>query len=172
MPRPDDRAFAKGRRDQHEQGGGLLPSRRGNPVTMSEPNGNGTDSGRNNLGRFMPGHKSIGGRKPGVRNKLSESFLADLHAEWKKSGKKVLARVAETEPATFLKCVSSVLPRVMEVDGILTTTHRTELAIEVQDFATAYQQWGKAIGANMPMIESQTIDEAIENDDDEQPSTE
>src|SRR5262249_15738693 len=70
----------------------------------AEVNGNGADTGRNALGRFTPGHKGTGGRKLGSRNKLSESFLADLHAEWKRSGKKVLQAVAEKHPETFLRC--------------------------------------------------------------------
>jgi hypothetical protein len=31
---------------------------------------------------FQPGREKTGGRKLGVRNKLSERFLRDLHAEW------------------------------------------------------------------------------------------
>jgi hypothetical protein len=135
---------------------------------MATANGNGAESGRNSLGRFTPGHKSIGGRKTGSRNRLSENFLADLHAEWKRSGKKVLQRVAETAPETFLRCVATVLPKALEVDGALNVTHRSELSVEISDFNEAYQRWGKFLGARMPtMIEAEPIenDQATETDD-------
>jgi hypothetical protein len=137
---------------------------------MAEANGNGAvaPQGKDKRGRFLPGHRSTGGRKVGSRNRLSESFLADLHAEWKKSGKKVLARVAETAPETFLRCVATVLPKALEVDGALNVTHRTELAVEIADFASAYEKWGRYIGANMPMIEDRTEYDETETDDDDQ----
>lgn len=141
---------------------------------MSEVNGNGAGSDRNKFGRFTPGHRSLGGRKVGSRNRLSESFLADLHAEWKKSGKKVLARVAETAPETFLRCVATVLPKALEVDAALSVTTRSELAIEVADFRHAYEMWGRVVGADMPMIEAEPIEHETEIDetDDEQSATE
>jgi hypothetical protein len=137
---------------------------------VSEANGGAADPGRNKHGRFLPGHRSLGGRKKGSRNLLSERFLADMHGQWLKSGKRVLQIVAEREPAVFLKVVAAVLPRVMEVDGVLNVTHRTELEIEVRDFAEAYERWGKVIGASRPMmIETEAIehDDAIETNDEQ-----
>jgi hypothetical protein len=138
-------------------------------------NGNGVEknsTGRNTLGRFTPGHKSLGGRKVGSRNRLSESFLADLQAEWKRSGKKVLQRVAEEAPETFLRVVGAILPKALEVDAALSVTTRGELAVEIADFASAYEKWGKFIGANMPMmIEAEPIEnDAIETDDEQSAS--
>ena len=139
---------------------------------MAEANGNGADSGqRTKTGQFVKGHRGLGGRKVGSRNRLSESFLADLHAEWKRSGKKVLQRVAETAPETFLRVVGQVLPRVMEFDGVMNVQHHNTLHIEARDFMEAYERWGKHIGVNAPMIEADVV-EVIEDegDSDEQPA--
>jgi hypothetical protein len=101
------------------------------------------------------------GRPKGSRVRLSEAFLADLNAEWKKSGKSVLRRVAQSAPETFLRVIATVLPKALEVDSRVTLTQRTELAVEIADFAAAYEQWGKVVGAQMPMIEA----EVVEDDD-------
>ena len=142
---------------------------------MSEPNatnGNGADSGqRTTSGQFAKGHRGYGGRPKGSRNKLSESFLSDLHKAWLKHGKKVLDKVAESAPETFLRMVGQVLPRVMEFDGVMNVQHHSTLHIEARDFAEAYERWGKHIGANVPMIETDVV-EVIEDDGDpdEQPA--
>jgi hypothetical protein len=132
----------------------------GNPASTGT-NGNGSNaaSGRNALGRFTAGHGGVGGRKVGSRSRLSESFLADLHAEWKRTGRKVLAQVAATEPAVFLRCVATVLPKALEVDNQLTLTTRSELAVEIADFRQAWDAWGRVIGVDQKLIEN------IENED-------
>jgi hypothetical protein len=138
---------------------------------MSEANGNGTALApveRNKTGQFVKGHGRIGGRKVGSRNKLSEAFLADLHRTWLKHGKKVLDRVAEQNPETFLRVCATVLPKVMEVDGIMSVEHHSTVHIEARDFMEAYQRWGQAIGARPPLIEAQVIED--EGDPDEQPA--
>jgi hypothetical protein len=109
-------------------------------------------------GQFAKGHATPwGGRKPGSRGKLSEAFLADLFTEWKKSGRSALARVAKDQPETFLRIISSVMPKVLDLDASLTV--RSELAIEISDFAAAYEAWGKVIGAAPPLIDVSPEDE-------------
>jgi hypothetical protein len=127
---------------------------------------NGKDPLRNKAGQFLPGHRSIGGRKKGSRNLLSERFLTDLHAEWVRSGKRVLEAVAKSEPAVFLKVVAGVMPRLIDIDGQVNI--RSELSVEVQDFATAYRLWGEHIGVKgLPLIEAEVVeDELIEVEDD------
>jgi hypothetical protein len=128
------------------------------PNTSTEPasdTGNGKTPIRNAKGQFLKGSPSLGGRQRGSRNELSESFLADLHTEWKRSGRKALERVAATNPETFLKIVASVMPRLIEIEGALHISGQSELAIEVRDFASAYHHWGQFIGArNPPMIQA------------------
>jgi hypothetical protein len=139
---------------------------------MTDTNGNGAipaPVGRSKGGQFAKGHRGYGGRKLGSRNKLSESFLADLHKTWLKHGKKVLDRVAESAPETFLRVCATVLPKVMEVDGIMSVEHHSTVHIEARDFMEAYQRWGQAVGARPPLIEAQA--EVIdEGDPDEQPA--
>jgi hypothetical protein len=122
----------------------------------------------NDSARAISSHGRIGGRKIGSRNKLSESFLAVLHKTWLKHGKKVLERVAESAPETFLRVCATVLPKVMEVDGIMSVEQHNILHVEARDFADAYVKWGQAIGAKMPLIEAETI-EYDETEPEEEP---
>jgi len=139
---------------------------------VAEMNGNGaTDNSgqRNRTGQFVKGHRGYGGRKLGSRNKLSEAFLADLHRTWLKSGRKALERVAESAPETFLRVCATVLPKAMEIDGVLNVQHHSTLHVEARDFLEAYERWGQHIGAAMPrLIEGEVIED--EGDPDEQPA--
>jgi hypothetical protein len=114
-------------------------------------------------GRFLKGHKALGGRPLGSRGKLSEAFLADLFSEWKKSGRSALAQVAREAPDTFLRIISSVMPKVLDLDGSVTI--RSELAIEISNFAQAYELWGKHVGAAPPMIDVSPEDALAQDDD-------
>ena len=66
-------------------------------------------------GRFLAGNNG-GGRKPGSRNKLSESFVADVHASWEKHGAEVLERVAREEPGTYLRTIAALMPKDVRLD--------------------------------------------------------
>jgi|ERR1041385_1146004 hypothetical protein len=61
-------------------------------------------------GRFLAGNCGNGGRPPGSRNKLGEAFLADLHAQWVKSGAKALELMAKNDPSGFVRVCASLLP--------------------------------------------------------------
>jgi len=138
---------------------------------MSEANGNGTALApveRTKTGQFVKGHARIGGRGIGARNKLSEAFLQDLHKTWLKRGRKVLDQVAQQHPETFLRVCATVLPKAMEIDGVLNVQHTSTVHIEARDFMEAYQRWGQHIGANAPVIEAETI-EYDETEPEEQP---
>ena len=136
---------------------------------MSEATTNGTPVERTTSGRFLKGHKGIGGRGKGSRNKLSEAFLTDLHKTWLKHGKKVLDKVAESHPETFLRVCATVLPKAMEIDGVLNVAHTSTLHIEARDFAEAYERCGQHIGAAMPqLIEGEIIEDDTEPE--EQPA--
>jgi hypothetical protein len=63
---------------------------------------------RGERGRFLPGNGSRG-RPAGSRNKLSESFLFDLQADWRAHGHEVLACVREEEPGTYLRVVAALV---------------------------------------------------------------
>jgi hypothetical protein len=132
---------------------------------MAEVNGSATNGKavtRSPRGQFLKGVPGVGGRKRGSRNLLSERFLADLHSQWVKSGKTVLQTVAQQEPATFLKVIAGVMPKVLDIDAAVSMSVHSELAVEVRDFAEAYKRWGEFIGVKSPpLIEA----EATENED-------
>jgi Family of unknown function (DUF5681) len=51
------------------------------------------------------------GRPKGSRNKLAESFIADLYDDWQQRGKDVIARCAQEKPDVYLKVVAGLLPK-------------------------------------------------------------
>lgn len=55
------------------------------------------------------------GRPKGSRNKLGESFLTDLQADWEKNGVDVIAKVRTDRPHEYLKVVASILPKELNV---------------------------------------------------------
>jgi hypothetical protein len=61
--------------------------------------------------------EKIGGRKPGVRNRISHKFLENLHAEWERSGEAALKIMAVEQPSEFAKLVGSLLPKQTEIDA-------------------------------------------------------
>jgi hypothetical protein len=128
---------------------------------MSEGNGSTAPVERNASGQFLPGHRSRGGRGRGSRSKLSEKFLADLHAQWLKNGKTVLAEVAQKHPDVFLRIIASVMPKVLDIEGNITVSNR--LAIEIKDFQQAWEQWGKFVGA-ASLVEIEAPDDEADDD--------
>jgi hypothetical protein len=65
---------------------------------------------------FEPGRQKTGGRAKGVRNKISEAFLKDLHAEWERSGAATLKILAVENPAALAHLVAKVLPTAFDDD--------------------------------------------------------
>jgi hypothetical protein len=78
---------------------------------------------------FLPGRLKTGGRVKGSRNKISESFLHDLAAEWEVSGPAALKVMAKEEPGNFVKVVAALLPKEFEI----TDSRLTELSDEEID---------------------------------------
>ena len=68
--------------------------------------------------QFQKGDPKVpgSGRKLGVRNKLSDKFLKDLHAKWEKSGEAALKILAKENPEAFAKLALGVVPK--EHEGI------------------------------------------------------
>ncbi|MBU7587935.1 MAG: hypothetical protein KAF42_01840 [Sphingopyxis terrae] len=65
---------------------------------------------RDSRGRFLTGNNG-GGRRIGNRNRLTETFLATIEADFAKHGLDVLAKLREDDPATYLRIVASLVPR-------------------------------------------------------------
>ena len=55
------------------------------------------------------------GRPKGSRNKLGESFLTDLQADWAEHGSAVIKTVRAERPHEYLKVVASILPKELNV---------------------------------------------------------
>jgi hypothetical protein len=66
--------------------------------------------------QFAPGQEKTpgSGRKLGVRNKLSERFLKDLHDEWERSGEATLKILAKENPEAFARLAVGILPKEFE----------------------------------------------------------
>src|SRR6516162_7397078 len=73
--------------------------------------------------QFEKGREKTGGRAKGTRNKISEAFLKDLHAEWERSGPDTLKILAKEDPASFAKLALGILPK--EFSGETGITVRT-----------------------------------------------
>jgi len=58
----------------------------------------------------------LGGRKPGVKNRLSHKFLEDLEAEWERSGPDALKIMAKEDPSGFVKVVAALLPKEFSLE--------------------------------------------------------
>lgn len=56
-----------------------------------------------------------GGRPKGARNRLGESFLTALEADFTEHGTKVIEAVRVERPHEYLKVVASLLPRQVEI---------------------------------------------------------
>jgi Family of unknown function (DUF5681) len=63
------------------------------------------------------------GRPKGSRNKLAETFFADLCEAWAALGKPALMTAAWTHPVEFVRVVASLIPRELEAT-ITTVTER------------------------------------------------
>jgi hypothetical protein len=110
---------------------------------MGSNGSNGSAAGesvRNARGQFILGHKGGPGRPKGARNKLGESFIADVFADWTAHGAGVLAEVREKSPAIYLRVVASLVPRHLaiqtigdEFDDMTTEELRQYLAVEARE---------------------------------------
>ena len=67
--------------------------------------------------RFKPGQSgNPAGRPKGSRQKLADSFLADLAEHWSKNGKTALEEAYKKNPVEYVRVVASLLPKNVAVD--------------------------------------------------------
>jgi len=69
-------------------------------------------AGERNRGWPKPGEvRNPKGRPLSSKHRLSEDFLADLHADWKRYGVRALSRCRNKRPDVYLKVVASLIPK-------------------------------------------------------------
>ncbi|MEO1642142.1 MAG: hypothetical protein AAFR74_02320 [Pseudomonadota bacterium] len=74
---------------------------------------------------FQKGNKASPGRPKGSRNKLGEAFIADLFAAWERDGADAIQRVIRDKPDVFLKVVSTLIPKQVDINPV--TINKIEL---------------------------------------------
>lgn len=57
------------------------------------------------------------GRPKGSRNKLAESFVADMLADWEVSGAAAIQQVRINDPSTYLRVVAGLVPKEFSLNG-------------------------------------------------------
>src|SRR5262245_11976598 len=67
---------------------------------------------------WQPGQSgNPAGRPKGSRHKISEAFIAALHADFVQHGACAIQRVREERPADYVKIVASILPKELHVQN-------------------------------------------------------
>lgn len=89
---------------------------------------------------WQPGQSgNPAGRPKGSRNKLSESFLADVLNEWENHGAVAISAMREKNPGDFCKMVASLLPKDvnLNVNNEIEMTD-DELAQRIRELSRAF----------------------------------
>lgn len=128
-------------------------------------NGGAAPTGRSRLGQFVKGHKPLGGRPLGSRNRLATAFLSDLQKQWLKSGKRALERTAEDDPVAFTKIVAGLLPREM-LASVINVNANVDVSLfaDAKNFAEAFRL-ARGYLDQTPMIEATAEPEQDEPDE-------
>lgn len=101
--------------DSEVQNGELSPTRKPHTRHLREP--------------WKPGESgNPAGRPTGIRNRLSENFLADLLGAYDQHGKAAIECVALNQPAEFLKIIVKLLPRKAEIE--ISAAHEINISLE------------------------------------------
>jgi hypothetical protein len=80
---------------------------------------------------WQPGQSgNPSGRPIGARQKIAEAIIADIAAEWERSGAQVLQRMAIEEPSKFAQLAAGLVPR----EALLTVAQRLPGNLEGEDW--------------------------------------
>jgi hypothetical protein len=72
---------------------------------------------RNDKGQFLKGYcGNRAGRPRGSRNKIGETFLSELYADWIENGAAAIEDVRIHQPAAYLKVAAWLVPKQLEVE--------------------------------------------------------
>ncbi|WP_156041724.1 hypothetical protein [Bradyrhizobium sp. URHD0069] len=80
---------------------------------------------------------------------MSEAFIADLKTVWEEDGISALRRCAESEPGTFCRIVSGLLPKNVDVN--------VSGSVDVGSFAEKFRHALSLLG-NEPQSKMRTIE--------------
>lgn len=109
----------------------------------------GTGIARDATGRFLAGNSGNGGRRKGARSRLKEAVLSSLADHYAEHGKAALDKLAADDPASYLRAVTSLLPREtiapddygdLSDDEIADVIERAERARRVRKIIEAIEQ--------------------------------
>ena len=111
---------------------------------------------------FKPGQSgNPAGRPRGARSRLGEAFLSDLANAWADHGVEAIEKIAKTEPGTFVKVVSNVLPKeVVQMAFSLTAATNLQEIEKINGIMAAYRYARDQIGA-VPLKEVESADEGV-----------
>lgn len=70
--------------------------------------------GKDDKGRFLPGHKFAKGRPKGARNKLDSAFVKALYKDFKEHGAEVIAELRANDPKTYVNVIPKILPKQIQ----------------------------------------------------------
>ena len=101
---------------------------------MSDNTENTVQKRSNEATRFKPGNP---GKPKGVKHKLQENFLKDVHAAWEEQGATAIQQMIADKPGDFVKMVASLMPKEATLN-INDNSEMTddELAERVRNLAT------------------------------------
>ena len=101
-------------------------------------------------GRFLPGNSGFGGRPKGSKNKLAETFIDDVYADWQEHGPQVLETVRRENPSVYLRCVAGLIPAQLQVQ--ITDTFE---AMALQDLRSFIAQEVRGLGLTATVIDQE-----------------
>ena len=68
------------------------------------------------MAKFQKGQSgNLAGRPVGARQKLTESFIGDLHKKWQADGSAILDTVAKDDPKVIVQAMTSLMPKDVAV---------------------------------------------------------
>lgn len=96
---------------------------------------------RSSNGKLLPGAKLGQGRPQGSRDQLTRAFLFQLADTFQRKGKAAMERLADTDPAAFIRVCASLMPKDIKVSsgplGHLSEQELDALAYAAQRLADA-----------------------------------
>jgi Family of unknown function (DUF5681) len=77
------------------------------------------------------------GRPKGMRNKFTEAFWVDFFGAWEKHGTAALEKTAANDPAIFVRCAASLMPKELKVEHDLSNMTDEQIAKRIRELDAA-----------------------------------